>query len=198
MMPDFVNVKQHLKKQLFRYMEQKLHKGDPLLSMIQRRTQMEGDKYAIQSENGVMRKDGFEKFESEFFTKEEEIIEKGIVVFFERINEAANSMLKQTGGMMFRKMQEATERTGNVIDGGGNPLTPDLLLNIMDKVEMDFDDEGNPKNMAFVMSPDMWSRYKDKIEKWDKEPEVIAKRERMYEKKRREWLDRESNRKLVD
>jgi hypothetical protein len=198
MLPDFIAAKKYIRIYLAKLLKKEIEGGDALLSMMRRRTQHEGDQYAIRGVDGQTEESGFEEMASEFAITSDELIEKGVLACAEKLQEAAKEIAKSSSIMMFNRIKGATERTGNVIDGGGKPLTPELLLELMQKVEMDFDDEGNPLNMAFVVSPETWETYKDRFREWDQDPEVVRKRDLIMARKRREWLDRESNRKLVD
>jgi hypothetical protein len=198
MLPDFPKVKSYISRCLVGRLRNKVHQSDPLLSLIKRRTQFEGNRHSVSPKGGPPRTSGFETLSSEFKIPNDELIEKGPGAFAERIDKVAQDLIKGASGMMIRTMRETSEQTGNVIDSGGKPLTPDLLLQLMQKVEMDFDDNGNPTNMAFVVSPDIWEKYKDKIREWDNDPGIIRRREIIMQEKRREWRDRENNRKLVD
>ena len=45
---------------------------------------------------------------------------------------------------IFKKMDEATQKTGNILDVKSQPLSPDLVLEALKKVSIDFDEAGNP------------------------------------------------------
>lgn len=73
------------------------------------------------------------------------------------------------------------------------------ILEIFRTVEMEFD----PKTLQllpgfqFVMHPETAAKVVPKIQEWEKDPEFKAKHERIMERKREEWRDREARRKLV-
>ena len=49
-----------------------------------------------------------------------------------------------------------------------------------------------------VVSPQMGATLREKIPEWEKDLEHKKKFDELIEKKRKEWNDRESHRKLVD
>lgn len=66
-----------------------------------------------------------------------------------------NSMKK----MMFSNLTQVTDFTGNVIDGKGKGLSPEILLEMLEKIHIDFDQEGNPQLPSIVVHPDMAKNF---------------------------------------
>lgn len=62
---------------------------------------------------------------------------------FEHLRDVAEQLARGTSQMMFSTLDEVTEKTGNVVDGHGGPLTEDLLLETFEKMDLDFDERGN-------------------------------------------------------
>jgi hypothetical protein len=89
-------------------------------------------------------------------------------------------------------------KTGNVISGKGKPFTFDHFLEALEKMLIDFDEDGNPFMPSILISPEDWERIKSDFPKWDTDPENKKKIQSIINKKRDEWYDRESHRKLVD
>ena len=79
-------------------------------------------------------------------------------------------------------------------------LTPDEFLDALGRIPQDFDAETlQPKpGLMLVMHPDVAASMDSKFKEWSTDPEFKAKCERLLEKKRQDWSDREVNRKLVD
>lgn len=56
----------------------------------------------------------------------------------------AKSYTKTTASYFFRKLSELTDVTGNHIEAGGQPFTPDRLLDAIDKCEFYFEGDEAP------------------------------------------------------
>jgi hypothetical protein len=52
-----------------------------------------------------------------------------------------------------QRMSEVTDATGNSLDVEGRPLSHDLILDAIERVEIDFDDEGNPRMPSLMANP---------------------------------------------
>jgi len=107
----------------------------------------------------------------------------------------AGDMAKHSIGVL----EKVTERTGNVVKGEkGEGITPKLILDAIEKMEIGFDEKGNPIMPVLVMSPQDFEKIKAEQKAWESDGELEKRRREIIEKKRKEWIDRESNRKLVD
>ena len=198
MLPDFPLVKKRYSKILNRYLWEQINTKDPFLRQIKHRVQHEGNKAIMKTYDGQNDNMKYECLISEFKINSDEIIQEGFLAFKKHIDKMVDNILEQKSKMMFKKLNEITAKTGNVIRGEGRPFTKESILEAMEKIAMEFDTNGNPTNLSIVVSPVMWERLKDEIPKWESDSEFVAKREALLQKKRKEYLDSENNRKLVD
>ena len=102
--------------------------------------------------------------------------------------------------MLYRKHGEATARVGNQVDAGGAPFSADLYFEMLEKLQIDFDDLGEPDTggARLVMHPDMAERVIPLMKAWEADETFQQRYRDLMLRKRDEWRDRESNRKLVD
>jgi len=69
----------------------------------------------------------------------------------------------------------------------------DLIMTMWESMDIDFDETGNPRLPTIVAS----SKIREQLEKQEITDEQKERFEQLIERKRFEWRDRESNRKLV-
>lgn len=198
MLLDFISVKKRISKDLTSYLREKVKNSDPFIRQLRRKTQHEGTRIQVRTYDGYNDEIEYKTIGSEFNIQIEEIIREGPNAFIKHIDKLAEDILGQQSGIVFQKLNEITSKTGNVIDAHDEPFTPERLLEALDKIEMEFDENGQPTNLVIVMHPNLWDKIKGKIPIWEADPEFKKKHNSIIEKKRREWLDRENNRKLVD
>jgi hypothetical protein len=84
------------------------------------------------------------------------------------------------------------------VNGKGQPFTFELFLETLEKISIDFDDQGNPYLPTVVVSPELGAKLKSKLPEWEANPDYDKRFKELIERKRKEWNDRESHRKLVD
>jgi hypothetical protein len=197
MFPDYPKLKAEIKKR-FELMTHQKSRSDPLLALMQTIQIKEGDKMVYHTVDGEKVESSFNEFRSGFNLKNEDIIEKGVNSFIDVANNVGSDLQSQIGKKIFSDLDKITTKTGNVVDGKGEKFSPEMLHKAIEKMDLSFDDSGNPNMPAMFVSPEMGDRIQEKIPEWEKDEEHKKKLEILINKKRDEWNDRESNRKLAD
>ena len=128
----------------------------------------------------------------------DEIVTKGPIAYFDRLPQVAHELLDAQKRDLFRVLDETTQESGNVFDAEGKPFYPELLLEAIERIPIEFDDEGNPKLPTIIVNPAQMERFKEKLTEWESDPVLRDRYVAIMRKKKEEWLDRENNRKLVD
>jgi len=197
MLPDFQKVKEKLEKKFIKELELKIEKN-PLLSEIKTQRIYEGSTLATRTIDGFENVNPLQEVQSFFEISNEELMEKGPIAIFDKLDRIASDFISQRTKSLFSRLDEAIEKTGNVVDGEGKPLSPELILQVLEKMAIDFDENGNPIMPALVVHPDQLEKMKKNPELWQINPEFEKQLKKTIEKKRCEWIDRKNSRKLVD
>ena len=197
MLPDFPTVKKKIRDDFNKKIREKIDNA-PFISQIGIKRVYEGNILTSSSMEGYTESGEYKRISSGFSVSPDEIIEKGAKAFFSQIDKISEELIKQQSQVIFKKMDEVTERTGNIVNAKGKGISPEIILEALEKVTIDFDEFGNPLFPALILNPNDRERVKDEIPKWEADPNLRKKYLELVEKKRREWRDRESRRKLVD
>lgn len=197
MLPDFPRIKKKFMDGVTSYMRNSANQ-DPMFSQIRSEMHFEGNRMATSPQDGGLDESGYQELSGGIEVKREDIIAKGTMAFIEPIENAAEEIKKQKAEMLFSKMKEITEKTGNVVDGKGKPFSFELCLEALEKIQIDFNEDGTPSPMTLVVSPQLMVKIKEKMPEWEQNPEYRKRHDELMARKRKEWDDRESNRKLVD
>ena len=197
MLPDYPSIKRKIQKKFVEAIKREIQK-DPLLSQIRIHHIHEGDILTSSSIDGYSESVSYRLMSAKLEITKEEIIKKGPNAFFSKVDVIAKEMTKQQSRLLFEKMEKVTERTRHVVDAKSKSISPQLILEALEKIAIDFDEFDNPIFPALVLHPDQYDKIKDETPKWDSDPELRRKHRELIEKKRREWIDRENRRKLVD
>jgi hypothetical protein len=128
------------------------------------------------------------------------LIEEGVNAYMKAMMGAVGQQQQNLAQLFHEKMNEVTERTGNKVDAGGQPFSPSLFLDLFEKVDIDFDEDGEPdmSSVRIVVHPKLGRLLQQKVPEWEADPVFQQRRDEIIARKRIEWSDRESNRKLVD
>lgn len=135
---------------------------------------------------------------AETMFKLEEIPHLSIEQRIARLDAAAREMAEQISSHAFEVINKAVDKAGNVVDAKGKPFSAEALFEVLEKIQMDFEDDGiKHKEIAMVMPPALVDRAKATMEQVLQDPELRKRYEEIIDKKRTEWRDREAARKLV-
>jgi len=197
MLPDFPLIKQKWSKVFIKYIKDNVRR-DSFLSQIKTARHFEGNRMSTQYSDGNIDRPSYERLSSALSIKEDDLIRMGPKAFIEGLNKIAKELREQQSKLVFEGMSELTKKTGNIVDAKGRPLSYELLIETLEKIEINFDENDQPIMPALVVSPLLYDKFKEKIIGWEKDPKCQEKFNKLIEKKRKEWHDRESNRKLVD
>jgi len=172
--------------------------ADPLLQIPKKEIHFEGNRMSNRDASGHLHETAYTRIEAKATVKHADIIEKGVFAFLEPNKHAADEMRDQAAKMAIDTLSMMTQSVGNVVDNGNKPFTFDTYLQALDTVQMDFDDAGVPQGLTWVTHPDAAPKIQAVVEEALKSPENQKRLKDLHARKKKEWDDRESHRKLVD
>src|SRR5665647_752082 len=196
MLPDYPKIKKKLLIKFQRNMIKETQK-DTLMKIAQKRPIYEGNNLEINNASGCSEEKGFKTISTEFRIKPEDLIEKGLDAYYSKFSEITEEMRKKQGKLIIEAFEETTHQTGNIVDCKSKPIA-EWYLEVLDKVSIIFDEFGNPTMPDIIVNPNDYERIKSDYSKMQFDPNIQEKIREIIERKRREWIDKESKRKLVD
>jgi len=104
----------------------------------------------------------------------------------------------QQAQLYFESLNRSIEEVGNSVDAEGQPFSVDLFLQLLDTVQIAFDEQDNPLFPTLHMGPDLEVRAGQVLEEVSRDPSAQARLNEIVEKKREEWNAEQDRRKLVD
>ena len=143
MLPDYPSIKKGLEQKFLEAIENEIKK-DPLISRIKLHQILEGDKLTVSTIDGYSETADYKLLTSKFGIRIDEVIEKGPAVIFSKVPEIAKDIIKQQSKLIIEVVDKATQKTGNIVNAKSKPLSPELILEGLKKLAIDFDEFGNP------------------------------------------------------
>jgi hypothetical protein len=197
MFPDFLKTKENLQKMLDQEMKKArlLHMGP--LANVPESMIFEGDKTVVVREDGSIDEENLESTTVKLEVKFEEVEKMNHEMVLDKINRAAEEMASKMAKLFYERLTESAEEVGNVVSAGGEPFSIDLFFEMLEKIHVDFDEEGNPIQLMCPVNPKLLPSIAETISQAKADPANDRRFEAIIERKREEWRVRESNRKLV-
>jgi hypothetical protein len=197
MLPDYPLLKKKLDERFCKMIKEDIRRN-PFLSGIREQEIHEGNSLTITSMDGFSSTTDYPKIMAKYEISFEETIAVGPEALFSRSKMVSQELIQKITAQVFALMEKVTERTGNIVDMQEQSVESNPILDSLEKIEIDFDKLGNPKMPTLVMSPNEYNKIKEKMKEWTNNPNMEKRRQEIIEKKKKQWLDRENSRKLVD
>jgi hypothetical protein len=197
MLPDFPKLKAEVHRDVLARIRRRADSADSVVSQIKRLSQHEGRDMRYDRIDAPPVESGPEELGARFEVLVSEVPDLIGPKLDAKIEEIAQEIAKQQAGMLFRRLGETCDEVGNTIDANGQPLSAELMLEMISKAQMNFGQDGRPKGMI-VIHPDMAPALKRADEEVERDPELKRRCEEILRRQREEWATRESHRKLVD
>ncbi|MEN6370754.1 MAG: hypothetical protein ABFD64_01965 [Armatimonadota bacterium] len=195
MLPDYPTIKKDLWKLMQSRADEASKNSPSFLSTIGKVQRHEGHRYTYETVEGDVRELSPQKHQGIVEVPFADIATLQLDDVQRMINQAYADIWDSEEKHLYQVINEMTEEVGNVISGNDKPLTQDLFFSAFEKIHMSFDDLSS---FSIVANHDTSKMLQMKLEEWNQDPEFTKKWRELMEKKRRDWLDRESRRKLVD
>lgn len=197
MLPDFPKVKARLETMLEYEMELARLSHMGVFADVPTSVIVEGDNTVIIREDGSVGKVELKEARVEQEIKFAEVEEMTHERVLDKINDAAKEMAEQMVRSAYEELNRITDETGNVISANGKPFSIEMLFEMLEKMDLDFDEAGNPSGAMFVASPKLFPLIIKAISQAEADPETAKRDQALMDQKREEWRVRENNRKLV-
>jgi hypothetical protein len=198
MLPDFPEIKRHVSQSRSAEISA-ARVGDPVLSKVRSYRQHEGDRFTIIREDGSSTTSEQRKLQSENMEfRLTDIQSRGEIAILETIAKAYQQIALAGRRLVSERLEEEPI---NRVDAAGRPFSPELYLEILETLEMSFDDYGNWNEPDFWQerpNPAMLKKVEAVRKRFEEEPELKMKLEALLDRKRKAFNDREANRKLVN
>jgi hypothetical protein len=170
-----------------------MRKKDPVLGMIptERKESVTTTQNTMPS--GEVVKGAPLLTEMKFEINNADVLEGNVDGFIASIDGAAEDGVKKLMPQIFGRIGALAEAAGTASNAGGQPISHELVLAQYEKMEIDFDERGNPILPTMVGSPEMIEAYKRLGEP---SAEIEERFQKMIARKREEFNARRRSRKL--
>jgi hypothetical protein len=196
MLPDFPETKRLFSRFFQTYMRRKMREVSPF-GMLHTRYLHEGRTMKITRADDTKSESGMVQMSSMLEIKVDEI--EGLT--FEKVIEkhdalVADMAVKQAHFIRERMSAELPE--SQTLDGKGKKFDAQMLIDVLDKMQIEFYPDGTPHEIygdGSMFRPERMAAIEKEL---DESPELKRKFDDMMVKKKEAWLAREADRKLVD
>jgi len=197
MLPDLRKVKRELHKVHLKTISALAQKQLGAFSDIPRHIIHEGDGMVTLRADGTAEESGMSTVSAESSIDVRKVATLTPAERYDVLADLARRMAEGMSKKLYGDLDRTLEAAGQVINGKGKGFTPELFLELLEKIEMDFDDAGQIKNMRLVMHPESRQDFERVQSKLDTDPVLQQRYNEIMQRKREAYRAREAARELV-
>ena len=198
MIPDFPDEKQKIMIFWTKYLAAKQKQLLGFMGELPSHMNHEGDRWSLSRPDGTGDESQYKEAKGIFMVEATEVPGLTPEKIREKLDEVAEEMARQAFQGILAEIIKTTNSVGNTVNANGEPMSQDLYLQMLEKMDLSFDKSGKWMPPTMIISPEMLEKNMKKKNLWENDPTFLAKQEEIVARKREEWHDRENCRKLVD
>ena len=164
----------------------------PVVEMVTSITISEGSAIALIAPDGTRTDTPLRQHHAKAEISREQMLGDPLAPF-QVVKQLAESLGQQLDKGLVDLLKDASPSTGGMISGESPEAFRKGVLERLEAMDISFDDDGD-SGLAFLMHPEMAA----KLAALPEDPEFKSQFDVVMERKRSEWLRRESSRRLVD
>lgn len=197
MMPEFPNAKQQIRESQIAFFKRACKiLGGPFFGQISTRELHEGQSMRQEYSKNFILETEMNKIEWSMHLSLQELKENPLLVY-DKWYECAHEFASQQSKIIVQGIEEVTKMTGNIVDSSQGFGT-DQFFESLEKIEIEFDTSGNPILPTIVAGPETVNKMVEAFKQSENDPLINERMAQIIALKRKEFYDRETNRKLVD
>lgn len=197
MLPDYPAVKKDLASRLVDFLRIRTGHHLGVLDDIRRVQYFEGDEHSLTRGTGETERSRFRQMSSEVTFQTRDLPKLPLPLVLQRLDGAAADMARQQAQMLYEGVSEAVEKVGNVVDAQGRKMTASLIIEMLEKLHIDFDQFGRAHLPQMHIPPNLEESLMGALRELEEDPIMRKQYQAVIEQKREEWRAREASRKLV-
>ena len=199
MLPDFVRVKNRRARQFSNLVRRRTQELTPLLNRIPVVQQHEGGRLEYETVEGIRDVVTYDKkISTSLKIKLDEFARLGPKEYLAKAKGMASELAPQAMHPFFGMVDQCCTEAGTSMDAGGKPFDPMMLLDGLEKIDIDFDRRGRPRLPTLVANPNQQPIIAKRMAEAQESPEFQHRWNEVMTRKWVEWRDREADRKLVE
>jgi hypothetical protein len=175
-----------------------LYSVSPILSQIGMRPQREGRKSSMEDEQGTIQQIDYKKQSVTIQRKLDDARGMTLEGYVETARELGIGMGKQMVQNLYLMIDRVTKETGNVVDARGRSFSSDIFLELVEKMLLDFTANGTPIWPTLTLGSKAHAEFQRLWPEWIKDLTFQTRLQAIVDRKREEFYERETCRRLVD
>ena len=197
MLPDWPDIKDEIHRALMRFVK-RVARARSAAGLAVAVTLPEGHGTRMARGDGTVEEGEFERATAEVTLPTEAIETGSMEGVVEKLVAMADQLAQSTDRTMLRTIEEGVRSVGNEINAGGRPFSADLLIDALERMDVEFDRSGEPSLPTIIFRPQSKPQLVEQLQRLETDTEVKARYQTVLIQQRENWRDREARRILAE
>jgi hypothetical protein len=194
MLPDFPKVRAHAQGIMMKWLHARCRARSGVLARLPEHLLHEGNAVELHRHDGTVQVITLQKTMSALTLERESFKQGGLSAVVEAMEKTARDMADKQTRSFLHDLNRICEETGQVKDAQGRPLSYDLIMDLLETMDIDFDEKNQPILPTLLMGRETIEKLK-RLEMTDAEQ---TRFKGLIERKLIDYRYGEGRRKLVD
>jgi hypothetical protein len=197
MLPDIPPIKREISKALLKFVAGRIRENLGVIGELRSYFVKEGARVVIIREDGSVDETNMGWASAELSLDYAEVPMLTHADVLAKLDQIAQQIASQMSQQAFATIREAVDAVGNTVDAGGRPISADTCLEMLEKMHLDFNEDGTHREVTIVVHPEQGKETMAAFRQMIDDPRYSGRYKALMENKWKEWRDREAARKLV-
>ena len=198
MIPDFPTEKEKLTKAWTHYVEVRSYALLGFMEETPSYRHHEGNLWQLIRDDGSSSESEYQEISAAFIIDRKDVPGLTPEKIREKLDAIADEMAGQMSHHVIATIKRATDEAGNTIDAKGKKFSPEFFLDMLDRMQLSFDEDGTWQPPTLIVPPGFVETNKELISLFENNPDLRTRQKEIIDRQREEWRAREAYRKLVD
>lgn len=198
MLPEFPETRKKIDEFLVERFRTVENQSLGIFSEIKYKHQFEGHAQRVFRQDGSVEETDFKRITADSEPIDaRDIATMSLSELLESFDRVALEVARQKAEVIFKGINDATERAGTAISADGQAFSIDLFFSMIERMEIDFDEQGQAILPSLIVAPAMGDQLAQVNAIMETDPVAKQRYDELMKTKKEEWIVRESSRKLV-
>jgi hypothetical protein len=198
LLPDFPKQKAYANRVITQWLRDAVRRHAPLVAAAPRHIHHEGADWLLTREDHTTDTSPYQKISSVLTLTRSDVLNLSLEELLKRIDQLAREIAGQQERYVIDRISEAATQVGNVVEARHRPLDPELFLQTLEKLWIEFNPDGSPRMPTIATGPEHGPQIRQVLRSLSTDLVLKRRMTELLERKREAWNARQASRRLAD
>jgi hypothetical protein len=197
MLPEYPRFMKDFDAAITRFMRARSEEHEAFLSGVQHRQVFEGSATKMIRADGTSDDTPFIDASSHLEISFDKLHNIQLSELLLLLEQTVIDLANKKAQYFFSTLETEAEKSGTAIHSQGAPFTAELYLDLLQRMWIDFNEDGSPRFPTSILAPAVMEKARSELRRLAEEPALRQRMSQLLSQKREQWRAREALRELA-